>query len=44
MSLTMILQIEADLDAWMVVECQQLVLVPLLEEAWLEDSMAVLDL
>ena len=44
MAHTMILEVEADLDAWMVVESEQLVLVPLRKEAWLVDPLSVLDL
>ena len=44
MALTMILEVEADLDAWMVVESEQLVLVPLRKEAWQVDPLTVLDL
>ena len=40
----MILEVEADLDAWMVVESEQLVLVPLRKEAWLVDPLTVLDI
>ena len=40
----MILEVEADLDAWMVVESEQLVLVPLRKKAWLVDPLTVLDL